>query len=284
MRSRTMLQSAVLGAGLFAGLASAVVAVPADAKTTKVGGVYAVSVAGFRFAEGRLSLIVQNDAYSAKLDMHSSGLGRLFSSGKGNAEATGWLRRAHVTPARYDLRSNSGKRDATKVSMALSRGAVRKLAVSPKLRKVPDRIPVTKRHKRNILDPLSAVLFPANGSEAKLDASACKRTIPVFDGWTRYDVKFSYKGTREVKNPDYEGTVVVCGARWVPVAGHRPHKVSVKTMADNRTMEAWLAPVGDLPLFVPYRISMETNMGPLVVEARRLRMVGEQKQAAAINE
>ncbi len=265
---------------LIGALAVTATATSTLAETTKVGGVYAVTVSGFRFAEGRFSLVVQNNAYSARLDMSSSGLGRLFSAGHGNASSTGWLRSTRVTPTRYNLQSSASSKRKTRVSMALSRGAVRKLSVSPKLRKRKDRVPVTKRHRRNITDPLSAILMPVKGSTASLDASACKRTIPVFDGWTRYDVKFGFKGTRQVASADYTGKVVVCSARWIPVAGHRRKKASVKKMANNRSMEVWLAPVGKLPLFVPYRISMTTGVGALVVEARRLRMVREQKRAA----
>lgn len=274
----------LLASGLrYALLGSAFAAVAASsalADTTKVGGVYSVTVSGIRFAEARFSLIVQNNAYSAKLDMSSSGLGRLFSSGHGTASSAGWFKRARVKPSRYSLSSKASKKRATRVSMNLSQGTVRNLSVKPELRELPDRVPVTSRHKRNITDPLSAILMPVKGKRASLDSSACRRTIPVFDGWTRYDVKFGYKGTREVHNADYTGKVVVCSARWVPVAGHRPKKASVKKMAANRSMEVWLAPVGKLPLFVPYRISMTTGMGSLVVEARRLRMMPEQRQAA----
>ena len=270
-----IIRAAFLGTLIAGTLASA-----ALAGSTKVGGIYSVTVGGIRFAEGRFSLVVQNNAYSAKLDMSSSGLGRLFSAGHGNATSTGWLNRTRVTPSRYNLVSSSNSNRKTRVSMKLARGAIRNLSVNPKLRKRNDRVPVTGRHKRNITDPLSAILMPVSGKTAKLDASACKRTIPVFDGWTRYDVKFGYKGTREVQNADYTGKVVVCSVRWVPVAGHRPHKASVKKMASNRSMEIWLAPVDKLPLFVPYRISLNTKMGPLIVEARRLRMIPDQKQAA----
>ena len=284
MRLKAIFKGPFVRAAFIGCLAASASAPQALAETAKLGGVYAVTVGGFRFAEAKLSLVVRDKAYSAKLYMSSSGLGRIFSSGRGNATSAGWLKRAKVAPSRYDLESRASGSRSTRVSMALANGRVRKLAVSPKLRKRKDRVPVTSRHKRNITDPLSAILMPVRGKRAEIGAGACKRTIPVFDGWTRYDVKFHYKGTRTVKNTDYNGKVVVCGARWVPVAGHRPHKKSVKKMAGNKSMEAWLAPVGKLPLFVPYRISMTTNVGELVVEARRLRIMPNQKQAAVTAE
>lgn len=247
-------------------------------QTVKYGGIYDVSVSGFRFASATLSLILRDNAYSAKLNMHSAGLGRLFSSGRGEAESSGWVRGSRVFPSHYYLDS-SGGRIHTNVNMALSRGRIRKLAVSPPLKKLPDRIPVTKAHKRNVLDPLSAILMPVKGDTTN-GRAACNRTLPVFDGWTRYDVKLSYKGTKTITEGDYTGPVVICGARWQPVAGHRANKASVKYMANNRDMETWLAPVADLPLLTPYRIQIGTRSGTLVVQARKIKVQHDRKQAA----
>lgn len=248
-------------------------------QTVKYGGIYDVSVSGFRFASATLSLILRDNAYSAKLNMHSAGLGRIFSSGRGEAESSGWMRGSHVQPSHYYLDSSGGSIH-TNVNMALTRGRIRQLAVSPPLKELPDRVPVTNAHKRNVLDPLSAILMPVKGKVMDGKA-ACNRTLPVFDGWTRYDVQLSYKGTKTITEGDYTGPVVICGARWKPVAGHRENKASVQFMANNRDMETWLAPVADLPLLTPYRIQIGTRSGTLVVQARKIKVQqGDRKQAA----
>ncbi len=282
-RSRAVQRRSATGrAAAFAlcAIATVCVAAPAQAgETVTFGGLYDVSVSGFRFASASLSLIIRDNAYSAKLDMHSAGLGRLFSSGRGEAESSGWMRGNKVYPRHYYLDSTGG-RIHTNVQMALSQGRIRKLDASPPLKKAPDRIPVTKRHQRNVLDPLSAILMPVRG-KVIAGREACNRTLPVFDGWTRYDVKLSYEGTKEIKREDYSGPVVICSARWKPVAGHRPDKASVKYMANNREIEIWLAPVADLPLLTPYRIQIGTRSGTLVVSARKIKVQhGTRKQAS----
>ena len=43
--------------------------------------------------------------------------------------------------------------------------------------------------------------------------------------------------------PGYSGDVLVCAARYNPIAGHRTGRKSTQFMADNKDMEVWLAPV-----------------------------------------
>ncbi|AXS42825.1 DUF3108 domain-containing protein [Breoghania sp. L-A4] len=250
------------------------------AENADVGAAYDISIAGFVFAKGTLSLELQGDAYSARVGMRPSGLARIIIAGKSNAYATGSLHGTRVMPDRYDMISEESER-SSRVAMGLSRGNVRDIATSPQLAKRPDRVPVTRVHQRGIVDPLSAILMPVANAGQALTPKGCDRRIPIFDGWTRYDVQLSYKSTQTVSGRGYDGPVIVCGARWVPVAGHRPAKKSVKYMADNRDIEIWLAPMATSDVLLPYRISMRTMTGDLVVQARKLEIrTGERKHAS----
>ncbi|WP_208979099.1 DUF3108 domain-containing protein [Stappia stellulata] len=264
----------VVAGGALAAMASAV-----HAETTRLGGVYDISVSGFKIARGSLSLVLQKNAYSAKIGMAPAGIGTLFSTGKGGAEASGWVNSRGVIPARYKMASRAADRDFF-VDLAQGSGRVRDMRVTPKFKPNPERIKVRSKHKRNVVDPLSAILMPVKAKGGKPDASVCKRRISVFDGWTRFDIQLSYKGMKDVSGRGYDGKVVVCSARWIPVAGHRPSRASVKYMAENRKMEAWLAPLGAGGVFVPYRVSMGTKRGTLVVEPRKLDFSGGRDQAA----
>jgi len=53
----------------------------------------------------------------------------------------------------------------------------------------------------------------------------------------------------------------------VPVAGHRSTRKAVQEMADNKRLEVWLAQVGDMPVLVPFRILIGTEMGDLIIYA-----------------
>ncbi|MHC5655359.1 DUF3108 domain-containing protein [Stappia sp. ICDLI1TA098] len=266
--------TAAVAAGL---LLCSLPAGPAAAETTRLGGVYDISVSGLTIARGSLSLVVQGNAYSAKAGMEPAGIGTLFSSGKGGAEASGWLSGKSVRPARYKMASRAADRDFF-VDLEQGSGKVRSMRVTPKFKPNAERIKVTKKHTRGVVDPLSAILMPISARRGD-GKSVCARKIPVFDGWTRFDIQLSYKETREVSGKGYDGQVIVCSARWIPVAGHRPSVASVKYMAENRKMEAWLAPLGAGNVYVPYRIEMGTKSGTLVVEPRKLDLSGARDQA-----
>ncbi|WP_186387514.1 MULTISPECIES: DUF3108 domain-containing protein [unclassified Stappia] len=275
-RSRRLLPAGLAAAALFA---APFAASPALAETARLGGVYDISVSGFKIARGSLSLVLQANAYSAKVGMEPAGIGTLFSAGKGGAEASGWVSGKKVVPSSYKMASRAADRDFF-VDLAQGSGAVRSMQVTPKFKPNPERIEVTKQHIRDVVDPLSAILMPVKATKGQPDASVCDRRIPVFDGWTRFDIQLGYKEVREVSGKGYDGKVVVCSARWIPVAGHRPSTQSVQYMAENRQMEAWLAPLGSGRVFVPYRIEMGTKSGTLVVEPRQLDFKPGNDQAA----
>lgn len=277
--TKTVFLSRVAGLASAAVLALSLTPASVAAETQRLGGVYDISVAGFTVARGSLSLVVQGNAYSAKAGMEPAGIGTLFSTGKGGAEASGWLSGSRVRPSRYTMASRASNRDFY-VDLALGSGNVKAMEVSPKFKPNPERIKVTEAHTRQIVDPLSAILLPVGRAKGSPEQAACNRKIPVFDGWTRFDIELSYKETREVSGHGYDGPVIVCQARWVPVAGHRPSRANASYMKNRDSMEAWLAPLSAGRLFVPYRIQMATRSGTLVVEPQALKLSGTQSDQA----
>ncbi|ADZ68772.1 DUF3108 domain-containing protein [Polymorphum gilvum] len=251
----------------------------AEAQTNRIGGLYDITVAGLTIGRGTLSLVLQGNAYSAKVGLEPAGIGTLFSTGKGGAEAAGWLVGSKVMPSRYTMASRAANRDFY-VSLTQGSGHIRSADVAPQFKPNKERIEVTKQHRQNAMDPLSAALVPVSVGKDGLGPAACKRKLPVFDGWTRFDIQLSFKETREVSGRGYDGPVVVCSAKWIPVAGHRPSTDSVKHMASS-DMEAWFAPMGRKDVLVPYRITIPTRTGQLVVEASKLRLSDNERDQAA---
>ena len=126
---------------------------------------------------------------------------------------------------------------------------------------------VTTTAKRHVVDPLSAVLIPVQGTKDAKDV--CDRTLPVFDGWTRYDIALSYSGTDNVEFPGYKGEATHCSARWVPVAGHREGSKATAFMRDNRDLNVWFINAPGSHIMVPYKVSVQTMRGLLLVVATR---------------
>jgi hypothetical protein len=102
----------------------------------------------------------------------------------------------------------------------------------------------------------------------------------VFDGWQRFDVELTFKGMKAVDGgaDTYAGQVVVCGARFIPVAGHRSGGDSINDMVDG--VEVWLVPIEKTALLVPYRIVLGTRWGDLVVYATRFTATASEQRAS----
>jgi hypothetical protein len=204
-----------------------------------------------------------------KLKGQLTGLAGVFTGGsRGSAAASGKLAGSRPSSAGFSATGESSSASRT-VRMGVSSGAVTAVQIEPPLEERPDRVPVTEAQKRGILDPLSAVVAVAANRGPPDDPATCNRTIPVYDGTQRFNVVLSYAETRPVQKPGFTGNVLVCRARYVPIAGHRAERPAVKFMAENQDMNVWLAPVEGTRVLVPIRIQVRTMLGVSVVEAQR---------------
>ncbi len=154
----------------------------------------------------------------------------------------------------------------------MNAGSITQVAIEPPFEPKADRVPVLEHHRRNVVDPVSALLMPVAGAGDLLAEENCNRTIPVFDGVQRFDVTLSAAGSRVVNEPakGYVGHALVCNARYAPVAGHRPIPAT-DYMRANRDMQVWLVPVAGSRALIPWRIQVRTQLGSVVIEAQTMR-------------
>ena len=245
-----------------------------------VAGNYTLSIAGLPFAKGSLSMVTKGDLYAARAKIATWGVAKIIVESQSYVESSGRLGRRMVRPAKYALDSRTKKFD-TNVRMRLSGGAIRDLSARPPLSKQADRVPVKSRHKSNVLDPLSAAIVPYRMKNGEIGKDACNKTIPIFDGWSRFDVKLHFRRFADVRTEAYTGKAAVCGARWVPLAGHRPNKKTVIYLRENKDLEAWLVPVPGSNFLIPYRMSIKTKSGNLVIQNKRLVVNAKGRKHAA---
>ncbi len=269
-------------------LLCALIAVPVAASGARAADMtlkadYLITIAGITIgkvdAKGRFT----DAGYAATISGQTYGISRFVSDAHAVLAGNGRIRGSHVTPVTYKLDTDE-KGFRTHVSMAMRGGSIIDLSAAPHLLPAPDRVPVTPNHKRNVVDPVGAFMVAVNQPSAISGASACNRTVRVFDGWQRYDVKLTFKESKHVINKDpgtYSGEVFVCSARYVPVAGHRPDRESVQYMTDNKRLEVSLVPVEGTRVLVPYRILIGTQMGDLVIISRDFAVGATERQASA---
>src|SRR5262249_11798387 len=147
-------------------------------------------------------------------------------------------------------------------------GNVKELAATPP--PSSDRVPVTNSNRQGIVDPLTALLFSAAAAGEGLSQEACRRTLPIFDGHQRYDLKLAFKRMDKVTaERGYAGPVVVCSVSYEAIAGHRANIPLVKYLSDGREMEIALAPIAGTRLLAPFRLSVVSTLANLMIEANR---------------
>jgi hypothetical protein len=251
-------------------------------QTRLLQATYFISIAGLRVGkidvEGRFS----DDAYATSISGATYGISRIVSNARAALIGSGRIGTERVIPSSYYMETaqNGG---ATQVSMLMRGGTITELRAMPDLLASPDRIPVRTSHKRNILDPVGAFVISVGKTDTLDGKRACGRTLRVFDGWLRFDVKLNYERKIEVSGvgQSYTGPVVVCSARYIPVAGHRPGRESALYMSSNRRLEVWLAPIAGTKVMVPFHFLIGTKSGDLVISARKFIVSGTERQASS---
>ena len=227
---------------------------------------YGVSLIGLTIGSAVVTGQVEPSSYKIEASAKLTGLASVMNSSKGAATASGVLSGGHPAPNSYATTSSNATMTRT-VRMALNGGNVLGVDIAPPFDPQVKRVPVSEADERNIVDPLSAFVMSVPTGAPMVGPEACNRTLPIFDGATRFDITLAYVGTRHVKTKGFEGEVSICSARYRPISGHRVDAKAATYMADNKNLEVWLAPIAGTRFVIPFRISVLTMIGTTVIEA-----------------
>lgn len=218
---------------------------------------------------GALSVEIAKAGYSASGNGAVSGMLQLLHRGEGSAEARGTIVEGKVLPASYSGKAESGRK-TDEVRFELAGGIVQEISLDPPLSGSRRRVALTDEHRVNVVDPLSAAIMPVLGDADPTGPSACDRTLEIFDGRYRYDLVMRFERTDVVNDiRGYSGALAVCRVSYRPIAGHNPERRETKQAVENRNVFVWLAPIADLPILAPARVSVGSTLGTLVVQATR---------------
>ena len=259
----------------------AVAGAQADAAETALKAEYLITISGLTVGKALVDGRFTDSGYAASISGSTYGLSRFVSNATAVLAGNGRIRGTDVIPASYNLDTDE-KGFKTHVEMEMRAGTIVDLTAAPNLVPAPDRVPLTRGHTRDVLDPIGAFVVALNQTGPGIGPAACNRTVKVFDGWQRYDVKLTFKQSKHVVGGPgaYSGEVFVCKARYVPVAGHRSSRESVQYMADNKRLEVQLVPIAGTRLLVPYRIVIGTKVGDLVILSRDFAVTAGQQAKA----
>jgi hypothetical protein len=268
--------------GLIAAAGLAALGTPQTASAeSKLEARYVASVAGIPLGSGTWIVDVGDNRYLAAASGSTTGLLRVFLGGQGTSAARGILSGGRLVSSTYAATINT--QDAsTSVRLTIADGNVKDSKVDPPVDHDPERVPLTRDHEQGVLDPMTASLIRAPGTGSPLTPEACNRTLPVFDGRRRYDLKLAFKRMDKVHaEHGYAGAAVVCSVGFEPLAGHIPSRTAIKYLMKQHDIEVWLAPIGATRVLVPFHAEGPTPIGKAVLEATQFVSVAMPSPAAA---
>lgn len=193
--------------------------------------------------------------------MASSGeVSLLFGAIKwvGTSNVSGTIENGSVAPKSYAFDWHKNTKGGT-IKMGFAGKKAVDVAVEPPAGVHPDTVPLTDQHKKDVVDPLSAIMTLTRADAA----NPCERRVAVFDGKQRFNIVLSYKRQTRIPAPQSGGASslgVVCRAMYEPIAGYRGD-ANAKAYAANRDAEIVLRRVAGTNLLIPHSVTIPTSWG-----------------------
>jgi len=237
--------------------------VPTHAEAGAISIEYSVSIRGLPVGTARLRSESADGRYDTEFSARVSGLARLFSDAEMSAHVTGDFDPDRPHPEEYGhVWVEDGETET--VAMRFAGSAVTEISLDP-ARSRPERYaPVTEENKADVLDPVSAFLWPV----ADAGPESCGRTLPLIDGKHRFDVDlaFAREATFTPRNASASLPALVCSMRYRQISGHRINRKGGNFMTEDSEAEVWMAPAGD-GILAPVQVSLQSRIGRVVLRA-----------------
>jgi hypothetical protein len=247
----------------------------------KLDAHYTVSLAGLPIGTGHWVINITEDQFTATASGATAGLLRVFASGEGKSASQGTVIAGTPVSTNFSASITADKK-TEEFRITLQDGVVKDITISPATPPNTERVPLTEAHHHGVSDPMTASLIRVPGDANLMGPEACQRTLAVFDGRMRFDLKLVYKRVDEIRaDKGYAGSAVVCAVYFAPLAGHNPQRAAIKYLINSRDMEMWLAPIAGTRILVPFRLSIPTPIGFGILHATEFVAVAQPPRAAA---
>jgi hypothetical protein len=269
---------------LFAVAAAILAVAPASARDlpwpSEFVARYRLTFNGFDVGDYNFTLRYSGQTYSA---VGKTKITALFGAFKwsGTFTGSGSIDDAGPHPASYLMRYTTRSK-VKSVKVGFDGTGVKSIALIPNKQPSPDAIKVKPDDLKHVFDPLSATLAISNAT----GPGVCDRTIPVFDGKARFDLKMSFKGREAIKEKHPSGQpreLVVCRIKYVPIAGHKP-KDFVRPWIDYDHIEIALRAIPSAGIYVPYRIYIPSTIGPAAMTAEEIHITAANNSQIALKQ
>ena len=234
---------------------------PASAET--FNSAYSISIWGLPLASLDFTSDFSDSDFSFRGSLKSSALADIIEPTRGTVVTTGHMGKAGTAPVRYDLVYTYGKKKKH-TFIDLKNGKVSAFENVPPITKGQPWIEVTPEQLTRVFDPISGFVVKASSL-----AEVCSRTISVFDGEVRADIRMSGGKQRAYATKGYSGPVITCKLRVEPISGYRKGKKQIEFLRNSTNMSLTFAPVGTTGTYAPVQARIGTQIGIVSVNATR---------------
>ncbi len=222
-----------------------------------------MTLAGIPVGKLTLSMSLNNGNYSMRGLAKTYGASRIFSKAKGSTGSNGRYGQGQTVAASHYLNYRSAKKVGS-VKIHFNGGNVASTKSVPAVFYKKGSVKVEKTHLNHVLDPVSTSIITVSANQIDSGPAICNRTLPVFDGKSRFDLRMRFKGIRRLTTKGFKGISYVCSARYKPVSGHRPHKKHIQRLMKNKTIEIALARIGATPVYGLIQFAIKTKYGKII--------------------
>jgi hypothetical protein len=230
---------------------------------------FAATLIGLPIGHISWAVDLQENRFKSVAAGSISGFLRLFLDAHGSVAVHGALSSGKPVASKFQLKLLAGKW-SDDIGIVFSGNKAKETVVSASASPSAGYVPLRDADRVNASDPMTALFVYVAGSGPTTVPQACERTIAVFDGHSRYNLRLNFnRFDMAHPNEGYNGPVVVCTAKFIPVAGYDPKHFLITYLAAQHDVEIWLAPLVGTRLLVPYRASISTPLGVGVLEATK---------------
>ena len=230
---------------------------------------YTLSALGFPIGATRIETTITPQSYRLSGSLRAKGLAALFQPTSGTLTATGRINGKGVEAKTFTIDYvTGGRKQFTEIGFA--GGSVTRTVNTPEVKKHKGWIEISPAQLQNTFDPISAVLVPAASP-----GEVCDRTIRIFDGAMRSDIKLSFLRVIPFSTDGYRGDAITCRAKFLPVSGYPGGKKEIAWMRDKSRIDISFAPISGTGLYAPVKAIVSTQIGPVRIYATRFETVNE---------
>lgn len=231
----------------------------AQADETRNTANYQITLSGIPLANAHFQAKQDGKTYSIDAQLATTSLADIIAPSKAEMSSRGLVKNDRWEPANFFFRYKSGKR-SRRFETTFNGGAVTDSLIGPKQRRKKNWIPTTPGDLRAVTDPMAGLVIPA-------DRDPCEKSVAVYDGEARLDLRLAPKRTDTYTTEGFSGPVVVCSLRYEPKSGYRKGHKDIDYVRKLKNIEIWFAKAGPMNVYAPVYLSVPTSYGPLTIKA-----------------